>query len=188
MIAELGLRTRAEVNPDLHSRMVVAGRRLAALDRALAMLGRGPRSMFDLKRRLIARGEEPSAVMWAIRKLESEGMANDESFAIQYCRARFARGVSRSVVLSGLLRAAVARDVAERAIEQVVSEEGWDEVVASRKAAVRRIRSLSGLDRPTAKRRLAAFLRRRGYGAAAVRDALQRLSDTDREESSDPSR
>jgi SOS response regulatory protein OraA/RecX len=91
-------------------------------------------------------------------------------------------------VLTGLLRAAVARDIAERVIAQVVSEEGWDEVVASRKAAVRKIRALSGLDRQTAKRRLAAFLRRRGYGASAVRDAVQRLNENEGElTQSDPS-
>jgi regulatory protein len=174
-ISDLRLRVGSSVNSDLESRVQQASRRLAAYDRAVSMLARGPRSMFDLRRRLRAKGDNPDSVRWALARLEREGTASDESFALQFCRARLSRGLSRSAILTGLLRVAVSRDVAEGAITQVLAEEQWDEHDASRKAAAKKIRSLSGLDKQAARRRLTAFLRRRGFGATAVRDALDRF-------------
>lgn len=176
-ISEMGLRVGAAVGGALESRIIVAGNNLAAYDRAMAMLAHGARSMFDLRRRLRAKGHEAGAVRWALARLEADGVAGDESFARQFSRSRLARGASRSAVLTGLLRAAVDRDLAERVIKQVIAEEGWSEAAASGKTAEKKIRSLSGTDRVVARRRLTAFLRRRGFGAGAVRQALDKLNE-----------
>lgn len=178
-ISDLTLREGASINADLHSRIVVAGQRLAVYDRAVGMLARGAKSMFDLRRRLMAKGESRDAVKWALAKLEDDGIASDESFAVQFSRARFRRGASRSAVLTALLRVAVARDIAEDAIARVIAEEQWDEGSASQSAAAKKIRALRGLDRAVAKRRLVGFLRRRGFSAGVVKDALAKLNTDD---------
>jgi regulatory protein len=175
-ISDLHLHEGDRVSDDLHSRAVVAGRRLAAFDRAVGMLARGPRSMFDLRRKLVAKGEDRDAVRWALAKLESTGVTSDESFALQFARSRLARGASRAAVLSGLLKVAVARDTAEQAITRVIGEEEWDEKEASTAAVAKKMRSLTGIDHAVAKRRLIGFLRRRGYNATVIRDAVAKLN------------
>ena len=174
-ISDLHLKVGLSVDTNLESLIVRAGARFSAYDRAVGMLARGPRSMFELRRRLMQKGEDKEAIRWAVNKLQTDGVATDDSFALQFARARLRKGSSRSTVLSGLLKAAVARDIAEKAIAQVVDEEGWDERDASNKAADRKIRSLTKLDRVVARRRLVSFLRRRGFGGAEVKEALERL-------------
>jgi regulatory protein len=174
-ISDLHLTVGLSVDTNLESLIVRAGARFSAYDRAVGMLARGPRSMFELRRRLMQKGEDKEAIRWAVNKLQSDGVATDDSFAVQFARSRLRKGSSRSIVLAGLLKAAVARDIAEKAIAQVVDEEGWDERNASNKAADRKIRSLAKLDAVVARRRLVSFLRRRGFGAADVKEALDRL-------------
>jgi len=71
MISDLGLHLGAPVNADQRLRIMLAASRLGAYDRAVGMLARGPRSMFELRRRLAAKGEDSAAIAWALGKLES---------------------------------------------------------------------------------------------------------------------
>jgi regulatory protein len=176
-IADLRLEVGRGVDASLAARIQSAAELLSAYDRALAMLARGPRSLFDLRRRLAAKGEGKAAILWALARLQEEGVVGDEDFALQYTRSRLARGSSRSAVISGLLRLAVDRGVAEGAVDLVAGEEGWDESAASITAAARKMRSLNKLEPVVARRRLIGFLRRRGYTATAIREALAKLSE-----------
>ena len=52
---------------------------------------------------------------------------------------------------------------------------GTDEAAAAVAAGSRRLRGLAGVDRRAARRRLAGYLSRRGYGGEAVAHALRAL-------------
>ena len=67
------------------------------------------------------------------------------------------------------------RDIAERAVEVTLAEEGITEAALLREVALRRARSLRNLDPPAARRRLSAFLGRRGFRTGAIREVVLEL-------------
>jgi regulatory protein len=174
-ISDLKLHVGAELSSAAESGVRLASDRLAAYDQAGSMLARMPRSMFDLARRLRAKGHRPDVVRRALDRLREEGLAGDEAFARQYARSRLSRRVSPAQILNHLLRLGVLRSVAEQAISDVTAAEHWDERGAAAEVAERKGRTLKGLDRLAARRRMIAFLRRRGFSAAAVREAIERF-------------
>ena len=66
--------------------------------------------------------------------------------------------------------------MAEHAVDEVVPEEGLDEIALVLSAARKKLRTLSSVDAPTRKRRLYSFLARRGYDSDAIRQALEQVT------------
>lgn len=174
-ISDLGLRLDAAVAPELEARLSTQARRLAAFDAAIGMLARGSRSVFELRQRLAMQGREKSDIQWLAAKLQADGLLNDTAFAVQFARRRFARGASRTGVLSGLSRAGVARSICEEAVETVTAEDGWDERESCGRIAAKKLVTLRSLEPHVARRRLVGFLRRRGFNATSIREALETL-------------
>jgi SOS response regulatory protein OraA/RecX len=69
----------------------------------------------------------------------------------------------------------VARDVVDEAVREVFEGEAVDEDALVEEAARKRLRSLGSLDALTRRRRLYAFLARRGHDGAAIQRALARV-------------
>jgi regulatory protein len=74
-----------------------------------------------------------------------------------------------------LVAQGVDRRTAEAAVGDALAEEKIDPAVALRDVATRRAAQLADLARPVRKRRLLAYLARRGYPGAAVRDLVEEL-------------
>jgi regulatory protein len=72
-----------------------------------------------------------------------------------------------------LLRKGVSKPIADSAIEEVFSDQEVDEGDVVIALAQKRMKSLSGLDRETQRRRLYGFLARRGFGADDVMRAVR---------------
>ena len=66
-----------------------------------------------------------------------------------------------------------AAQAGDRGLFEAVAEQ--DEEAMAERAARAQVSRLAGLDRPTARRRLAAFLLRRGFGPAVVYPVVDRL-------------
>jgi regulatory protein len=71
----------------------------------------------------------------------------------------------------------VDRRIAEEAVRSSLAAEGVDPTDALRALAEKRARQLAGLPAPVRKRRLVAFLARRGFGGADVRALVETLGD-----------
>ena len=137
---------------------------LDVFDRALNMLALTARSSSDLRQRLVRKGASPEIVDVAIERLQHAGFLDDASFARQFARSKaLGAGLSRRRVLEDLLRKGVASPIAADAVADVFDEEQIDEPGALEDLARRRLRSLSKLDVHTQRRRLFAYLVRRGY-------------------------
>jgi regulatory protein len=149
---------------------------LHTYDRAVSMLAAQPRSARDLEYRLVRKGEDPELVRRAVERLRASGLVDDASFARQLARSKLlGAGHSPRRLRQHLGNRGVARDVAEHAVNEVVTEEGLDEIALVTAAARKKLRTLSSVDAPTRKRRLYSFLARRGYDSDAIRQALERL-------------
>jgi SOS response regulatory protein OraA/RecX len=146
-------------------------------DRALAMLAARSRSAAELRRLLLRKGEPASAVELAVGRLRDAGFLDDERFARQYAHAKAAgAGMSRRRISAGLGRLGVAREVAEQAIEEVFADERIDETAALERVAEKKLRTLAKLDAPIRRRRLYAFLARRGHSPDAIAAVIKKLA------------
>ena len=148
--------------------------RRSTYERALDMLEARARAVTELRRLLIKKGEPPDEVDAAIERLRASGVLDDANFARQLTRSKaLGGGHSRRRIQQELAKRGVARDVSNEAIEEVFDEEGVDEDASIERVARKKLRTLTGVDAATRKRRLYAFLARRGYNADAVAKVLR---------------
>jgi regulatory protein len=148
---------------------------LATYDRALDLLALRARSAVELRRMLLRKQEPRDLVETAIERLLRAGFLDDASFARQFARSRaLGAGLSRRRLQQELALRGVARDVASAALNEVFTEEPIDEVAGLERVARKKLALLAKLDAPTRRRRLSAFLVRRGYDF----DDVNRIVDT----------
>jgi regulatory protein len=186
VIERLQLRVGCDLT-GLEERLALEVAQLAVYDRALNMLAFRGRSSAELTRALVRKGAERSIVDHAIARLQEQGLLDDAAFAQSFARAKvLGANQSRRRVQQHLARKGVAREVSDAAIAAVFEEEGIDQREMVEAVARKKIRSLNKLDPSVQKRRLYAFLARRGFDAEDIRAAmtitLPRTSQNDMDE------
>jgi regulatory protein len=135
---------------------------------ALARRGMSSKEMRDY---LIGREFDESIVDEEIERLESVGLLDDDSLAETLVRTlRDRKGLGRSALTAELRRRHVDGD----AIEEAMGSLDDDELERATAIAVKRAPQLRSLDLVTAKRRLGAFLMRKGYSGSVISTAVQR--------------
>ena len=147
----------------------------AAERAALRALARRAHARLDLQRRLVKQQHPPAAVDAALERLASRGLLDDRRFAEQYAALRATRGKGPARLLGDLMAQGVERRTAEHAVRRALEEEGIDPGVEARAVATKRARQLAGLPGPVRKRRLLAFLVRRGYAGVPLKDLVEEL-------------
>jgi regulatory protein len=175
-IERLGVRIGVAYTDSLANRVTVEAAALHTFDRALAMLAARPRAARDLERMLVRKGEPADHVAAAVERLISLGILDDAQFARQFSRAKISgAGLSRRRLQSELWRRGVARDVIDAALAEVLVEDEVDEDAQIAQVAAKKLRTLRSADPATARRRLYAFLARRGYEGSAIRRVMDAL-------------
>ena len=162
------------------------GELLAAYDRALDLLAFRARSATELRRRLVQKGIEAPRADEAVRRLVANGLVDDRAYAETVVRSKaLGGGASRRRVGQELARRGVDRETADAAVAQVWQEENVDQTSAAEGLARKRLGSLRGLDAATRRRRLYAFLARRGYDADEIRRAMAAVLDGEHDDGVD---
>ena len=145
-------------------------------ERALDMLEARSRGISELRRLLMKKGEPEAEVDAAIARLQAAGILDDANFARQLTRSKaVGAGLSRRRIGQELAKRGVAREISEHAIEAVFDEEGIDEAESIDRVARKKLRMLAKVDEPTRRRRLYAYLARRGYDSDDIAKVLQTL-------------
>jgi regulatory protein len=176
IVERLDLGVGVELSPAKERALLEEAEALATYDRALNLLAVQARSSRDLKRRLVQKGEPAAYVERAIERLTAVGLLDDAQFARQLARSKaVGQGASKRRVQQEMFKRGVARDVADEAITEVFEEEQVDESESAEAAARKKLRTLTGADDETRRRRLYGFLARRGYGPDAIRATLERV-------------
>lgn len=146
---------------------------------AMRMLAARALSAVEVQRRLLRKGHSKASAELAVQGLLDVGLINDGEFARHYARTRARRqrfGPRRLV--ADLKRMGVKDQVALTAVTEALAEDGVSADEMLRDAAARKVRTLKGVDPETARRRLRAYLLRRGFSGreviAVVKDALPR--------------
>ncbi len=161
---------------------------------AYHLLAYRPRTEQELRARLRAKGFAHAPVEWCLRLLEEQGLIDDHAFASSYVRSRIRlKPRGRFRLTQELRQKGVSAEVAEQAIDQAFNNEETSERALACAAArgwldrqgSTLIESLAGAhrsdERERARRRLHAFLSRRGFGADVIRVGLEEAETGARE-------
>ncbi|MFN2571676.1 MAG: regulatory protein RecX [Gemmatimonadales bacterium] len=175
-LAGLDLVVGREIAPLVFERLQELADLEAAHRAALRALARRAHARFDLRRRLLQKQHPPAAIDGALQRLEASGLLDDARYAVDYAaaKARWGRGPARLV--RDLQTQGVDRRVAEEAVRTSLEAEGLDPAEAVRALAQRRAQQLAGLPSLTRKRRLTAFLIRRGFPGHQIREVVESLN------------
>jgi regulatory protein len=145
-------------------------------EQAIRLLEFRPRSVDELRRRLLQKGADESDVEAVVARLLEQKLLDDADFAEQFARGRvLGAGASRRRIVQELTRKGVAREIADSAVDGLMEREGIDPAAAIHRVAGKKWRSLAKLDDFTRRRRLYAFLARRGFSPDEIRTAMNAL-------------
>lgn len=174
VVDDLGLEVGDAVDPDALDRRRAVAEREEALRLALRYLSVRPRSRRELERHLSRVELSPPAVRSALERCAHLGYVDDRAFAAAFARDRIRlrpRGIARMV--AELRKRGVAGADAEAGVADALDDEGVTERDLLERAADRAGSRLAGLDRDVARRRLHAYLTRRGFPPVEVRQCLE---------------
>ncbi len=141
----------------------------------LDMLTGQARSRAELESRLARRHVPEDVAQRLLDRFEDVGLVDDESFARMWVQSRQpGKGLARRALAQELRRKGVADQTARAVLDEVDPE---DEVEAARTLVRRKLRSVRGLDRDKAVRRLVGMLARKGHpGSVAYRVVKEELA------------
>ena len=134
---------------------------------ALARRGMSSREMENLLER---RELEPENIESEIARLEGSGLLDDSALAENLVRTLQERkGLGKSAISAELRRRKIDDAAISEALETIDVD---DELERAIEIATKRAGQLSSYDPATAKRRLGAYMQRRGYGGSVLTQAM----------------
>jgi regulatory protein len=155
------------IEPALRARLGVAAEQESAYRTAFRALERRGYARADLGRRLLRKGHARSAVEAALDQLGAIGMLDDAAFAEHYVATRSARGRGPVRLTRDLLSMGVERRVIDRALAAHQAEAGESPEVPLALAS-KRATQLGNIPRAAKRRRLLAYLARRGFTGSEI--------------------
>lgn len=144
-----------------------------AYQRGLLILSYRPRSIAEVQKKLSEQGFEPTVVDASIQRMKENGFLGDEQFARDWVENRATFRPRSKRMLAMELR---QKGVAEEAIQQALSETQDEESLAYQ-SAVQYARKIAGKDWETFRKRLGAYLLRRGFSYGTIAPILRQVWD-----------
>ena len=148
-----------------------------AYDYALDLLSARAYTTRNLRRKLTQKEYDPAEVEATVDRLVAAGLLDDAKFAREFARQKLTTGgssvrrVQRALAVRG-----ISPDLARAATDTVIEEEEVDIEQSIEAAAKKKVASMGDLDRDVKRRRLFAFLARRGFEIADIKRTVDRLS------------
>ena len=151
--------------------------RLTAYNYALSLLAARPYASSALRRKLIQKEYPAADADDVIRRLLDNGLLNDAKFAEQYARSKMlSTGASKRRLTQDLYRKGIKGDVATTAIANVVEQDEIDPAAVIERVAKKKLAQMGDLEPLALRRRLFAFLARRGYDVDEIKAVVSRLT------------
>lgn len=177
--AAAGLRVGQAVDVERLRHLAREEERRQAQECALRFLGYRARSRAEIRRRLERGGYEPEVIEEALDSLARSGLIDDAEFSESWVRARTgSRPMGPQRIALELRQKGVARDVIDDALQAVDPDRELDLALAVGRRKFEQMQGQAAT--PDGRRRLAAFLRRRGFSwevCARVLDILLQPGD-----------
>ena len=169
-----GLEVGRALDPELQERLTSAADAEAAFRTLLRALERRSFARADLGRRLIRKGHPRPAVESALECALALGLLDDAAFARNYAETRAARGRGPARLTRDLLAMGVERGHIDGALAAVWPE-GSDRTGMPLALAAKRAAQLGELPRPVKRRRVLAYLARRGFAGRDITDLVAQV-------------
>jgi regulatory protein len=150
--------------------------RPTAYNYALSLLAARPYASSALHRKLIQKEYPAADTEHVIRRLLDNGLLNDAKFAEQYARSKMSAGASKRRLTQDLYRKGIKGDVATTSIANVVEQDEIDPAAVILRVATKKRAQLGDLEPVVLRRRLFAFLARRGYDLDDIKGVVARLT------------
>ena len=148
-----------------------------AYNYALNLLSARPYATSALHRKLIQKEYSAADADDAIRRLVDNGLLNDAKYAEQYARSKIvSTGASRRRLQQDLYRKGIEGDVATNAIASVIEQDEIDPAAVIERVAKKKLVQLGDLEPLVLRRRLFAFLARRGYDVDEIKRVVSSLT------------
>ncbi len=174
LVSAEGLVVGRVLDDRLQERLDAAADVEAAFRTALRSLELRSYARADLGRRLIRKGHSRAAVEAALERAAGLGLLDDAAFARAYVESRAARGRGPSRLVRDLLVMGVERSLIDRALAAQWPE-GSDRSSMPLALATKRAGQLGPLPRSTKRRRLLAYLARRGFSGREVTEMVEEV-------------
>ena len=145
-----------------------------ALRTVLKALERRSFARADLGRRLRRKGHAPEAVDAALERAAALQLLDDGAFALNYVETRSGRGRGPLRLTRDLLAMGVDRRLIDRALAAHASD-GVDRSKVPLSLASKRAAQLGDLPREVKRRRVLAYLARRGFSGREVGDMVRKV-------------
>jgi regulatory protein len=148
-----------------------------AYNYALNLLAARPYATRALHRKLIQKKYSAADADDVIRRLVDNGLLNDERFAEQYARSKMlSTGASKRRLTQDLYRKGIKGDIATSAIANVIDQDEIDPAAVIERVARKKLAQLGNLEPVVLRRRLFAFLARRGYDVDEIKRVVSLLT------------
>lgn len=142
-----------------------------AFNKALRLLDRKPRTSKEISSRLVKSGFTLDQAEMVLQRLEDAGLIADDRFARQWVENRNElHPRSRRLIALELKQKGIDDEV----IEQVLEDSSPDEDSALQ-AAMQYARKIPSGDRMEFRKRLSAFLKRRGFNYGTIAPVVQKV-------------
>ena len=174
LVVSEGLAVGHQLDPTLEARLSAAADVEAAFRTALRALEGRSYARLDLGRRLQRKGHARASVEAALERAARLGLLNDAAFAQTYVETRAARGRGPSRLTRDLLAMGVERSLIDRALA-LQWPEGSDRSSVPLALAEKRASQLGSLPRQTKRRRLVAYLARRGFAGRDITEMVEKV-------------
>jgi len=171
----MGLHLGQELSPEEAAALQKQDVRAMGYERALHYLSFRPRSAQEVAQYLKGKGLDEEDAAAVLERLQQAGLVDDAAFAQFWVNSRENARPKGAWALRAELR---QKGIADKHIAEAVAD--IDEQASALRAAERKAQQLAGLDEGTYRRRLTAFLMRRGFGYAVARETVDRLWDEQR--------
>jgi regulatory protein len=130
-------------------------------------------SSAEMSALLTSRELEQHDVEFEVARLEQVGLLDDRELASTLVRTlRDRKGLGKSAISAELRRRKLDQVAIDEALDEAYPSGGDDELTRAREIANKRAPQLRSLDPETARRRLGAFLMRKGYSGSVVSSAV----------------
>jgi regulatory protein len=149
----------------------------SAYNYALNLLSARPYATRALHRKLIQKQYSAADADDAIRRLVDNGLLDDAKYAEQYARSKIlSTGASKRRLTQDLYRKGIKGDVATSAIANVIDQDEIDPSAVIERVARKKLAQLGDLEPIVLRRRLFAFLARRGYDVDEIKRVVSLLT------------
>jgi regulatory protein len=141
-------------------------------DDALRYISYRPRSAAEVERYLRGRGADDYTLAATLGRLQRAGLVDDDAFARYWVENRDAFNPRGARAIRAELR---AKGVDQARIDEALNESGGEDDDRAYQAGLKRLGLLKRLDEETFRRRMYAYLQRRGFDYESARSATERL-------------